>query len=145
LDLTDELLVELPGNATFYKGDSKKILPDLLPGFAAEGRNVDFVLLDGDHSAAGVAADVRALLESPAVGETLIVVHDSFNPDVRSGIESIPLAEDPKVSGFDLNFAPGRLARLGAFENQFLGGFGLVIVETAGKGAGATSSSGSGR
>jgi hypothetical protein len=34
-----------------------------------------------------------ALLESPAVQRTVILVHDSFNPEVRSGIESAGAAE----------------------------------------------------
>jgi hypothetical protein len=129
LDLSDELLVRCPPNARFHKGESSVILPELLAGFAADGRNVDFVLVDGDHSPEGVRADFEALLESPAVARTLILVHDSFNPDVRSGIESLGLADNPKVAGFDLDFIPGRLAKLGAFADQFVGGFGLVIVD----------------
>jgi hypothetical protein len=128
IDLTDELLTQVPSNVTFHRGDSRRVLPDLLGEVAAAGRTVDFVLVDGDHSSDGVRADLAALLESPAVQQTLILLHDAFNPDVRAGIESVSLGEHPRVEGFDLDFVPGRLGKLGPFEDQFLGGFGLVVV-----------------
>src|SRR5437763_10952841 len=40
---------QLP-NVTFHEGDSHVLLPELLRGIADEGRNVDFVFVDGDHS-----------------------------------------------------------------------------------------------
>ena len=129
IDLTDEFLVRRPANARFHKGDSRVVLPRLLTAFADEGHNVDFALVDGDHSTEGVRADLQALLDSPAVGRTLILVHDSFNPDVRSGIESADLVDNPKVVGLDLDFVPGRLGKLGAFADQLLGGFALVMVD----------------
>jgi hypothetical protein len=129
IDLTGELLVERPPNARFHEGDSKVILPHLLAGFADEGRNVDFVLVDGDHTHEGVSADLEALLDSPAVGRTVLLLHDSLNPDVRSGIESVVPQEHPKVIGCDLDFVPGRMAKLGAFANQLIGGFALIVVD----------------
>jgi hypothetical protein len=66
LDLSDELLFECPPNAEFHMGDSARILPELLAGFASEGRNIDFALVDGDHSPAGVKSDLDALLASRA-------------------------------------------------------------------------------
>ena len=38
--------------------------------FAGEGRNVDFVLVDGDHSSDGVKRDIEDLLNSDAVRRT---------------------------------------------------------------------------
>jgi hypothetical protein len=131
IDLTRELLAECPPNAHFHQGDSRTVLPKLLAGFASEGRHVDFVLVDGDHSAEGVRADLTALLASPSVTRTVILLHDSFNPEVRSGIESARPTEHPKVVGFDLDFVQGRLAKLGPFADQMLGGFALVLVDEA--------------
>jgi hypothetical protein len=129
IDLTNEKLKECPPNATFHLGDSKTVLPKLLADFAESGRNVDFVLVDGDHSAAGVAADLEALLDSPAIARSLILVHDSFNPIVRSGIESVRLADRPGVVGFDLDAVPGRLGKAGGFRDQLLGGFAIIVVD----------------
>jgi Methyltransferase domain len=136
IDLTRERLAECPPNAHFHQGDSREVLPELLAGFAERQREVDFALLDGDHSADGARADLAALLESPAVRRTVILVHDSFNPEVRSGIESAGAADHPKVIGFDLDFVTGRLAKLGPFADQMLGGFALVLVDEARAAAG---------
>jgi hypothetical protein len=129
IDLSGEDLACCPDNVSFHEGDSNVILAELLAVFAAEGRGVDFVLLDGDHTTTGVRADIEALLASPATRHSLILIHDSFNPEVRAGIESLRLADDPRVRGFDLDLVPGRLGRLAAFEDVFLGGFALVIVD----------------
>lgn len=128
VDLTGHFLVALPANATFHEGDSKRVLPELLAELAAAGRKVDFALVDGDHTAEGARADLEALLASSAVEETVILLHDSYNPDVRAGIEAAGLADHPKVAGFDLDFVPGRLGKIGGFADQFLGGFALVVV-----------------
>src|SRR5215212_5835999 len=50
------------GNVTFHTGDSHALLPELLTRFADEGRNVDFALVDGDHSAEGVHQDMLDLV-----------------------------------------------------------------------------------
>lgn len=129
VDLTRELLAELPPNASFHEGDSRVVLPALLAKLAAEGHNVDFVLVDGDHSCAGVRSDLEALLASPAIGRTVLLLHDSFNPEVRAGIESAGTADHPKVVGFDIDFVPGRMAKLDPLSDQLLGGFSLIIVD----------------
>ena len=72
-----------PANATLHAGDSHALLSHLLAGFAEQGRNVDFVLVDGDHSSAGVRPDVLDPLSSPAVGRSAIVVQT--RPTGRSG------------------------------------------------------------
>lgn len=129
VDLTDDRLVTCPSNATFHKGDSTVVVPRLLADFAAAGRSLDFVLVDGDHSREGVRADLDALLGSPAVVRTLILMHDSFDPAVREGIQSILLPGRPKVAGFDLDFVPGRVGKAGSLADQPLGGFALVVVD----------------
>ena len=131
IDVTRERLATHPDNARFHEGDSKVILPELLAELAEQERNVDFVLVDGDHTRAGVSADLRTLLASPAVARTVLLLHDSFNPDVRSGIESVAPGEHPKVIGCDLDFVPGRMAKLGSFADQLLGGFALILVDAS--------------
>ena len=135
IDLTGTDLAHCPANVSFHKGDSKVILAHLLARLAAEGRNVDFIHLDGDHTAAGIRADIEPLLASHAIRRSFILIHDSFNPEVRAGIESLRLPEHPKVRGFDLDFVPGRLGRVAAFEDVGLGGFAAVIVDEPGSGS----------
>ena len=58
----------VPANVQrLHTGDSKELLPGLLERLGAADRNVDFALVDGDHSAGGVRADLLNLLESPAL------------------------------------------------------------------------------
>lgn len=136
IDITDEALTGLPANATFHRGDSRTVLPELLAELAAEGRSVDFAIVDGDHSAEGARGDIEALLDSPAVTQTVILVHDSFNPLVRAGIEAVGLGNHPKVAGFDLDFVPGRVGRAGSLDDHLVGGFAFVIVDAARREAG---------
>ncbi len=135
IDLTGADLARCPANVSFHEGDSKVILAHLLARLAAEGRNVDFIHLDGDHTAAGIRADIEPLLASHAIRRSFILIHDSFNPEVRAGIESLRLPEHPKVRGFDLDFVPGRLGRVAAFEDVGLGGFAAVIVDEPASGS----------
>jgi Methyltransferase domain len=123
---------EPPSNARLYIGDSTRVLPEVLADFASQGRNVDFVLVDGDHTAAGVRADLVNLLESPAVATTVIVVHDTMNEEVRSGVEGVAFEGYPKISYVDLDFLTGYMARNGPFAGQLWGGLGLVLVDASG-------------
>lgn len=126
-DLSGDLLLERPPNVELHVGDSRVLVPEVLERIAHAGARVDFALVDGDHSSAGVRADLEALLASPAVESAVILAHDSFNPAVRAGIEAVAAAH-PKVSGFDLDLIPGRLISSGPLAGQLWGGFALFLV-----------------
>jgi hypothetical protein len=115
-----DLLAQIP-NAVFHAGDSHGLLPLVLADLAAQGQTVDFALVDGDASALGVQADLEALLGSPAVSQTVILVHDSLNEGKRAAIESISGA-----SYVDLDFVPGHVFADEA-QQQWLG-FALILV-----------------
>ena len=72
-------------NVVFHTGDSHEQLPRLLDELSASDRNVDFALVDGDHSAQGVKRDLEDLLASPSVGRSVILLHDTLNRRVRTG------------------------------------------------------------
>jgi hypothetical protein len=120
---------ELP-NVTFHTGDSHKLLPELLERLDDADRNVDFVLVDGDHSAEGVRQDVHDLLESPAIGRTIIVLHDTMNEMVRAGLESVRYETYPKVAHVDLDFVAGYMFREPSLLHELWGGLGLVVVDS---------------
>jgi hypothetical protein len=115
-----------PSNVTLHVGDSHELLPRLLASLATAGRHVDFALVDGDHSAEGVCRDVRDLLDSPAVTDTVIVLHDTANAQVRAGLEAAEPAAHPKVRLIDLAFV--ELQRPAAVLMEEWGGLGLIIV-----------------
>jgi Methyltransferase domain len=118
-------------NVTFHEGDSHILLPELLSGLTEEARNVDFALVDGDHSSEGVRLDVTALLDSPATTSSLIVIHDTSNELVRAGLERIPFEAYPKVAHVDLDFLPGYVFREPSLRHELWGGLGLVVVDSA--------------
>jgi Methyltransferase domain len=120
-------------NVHFHVGDSHELLPVLLAGLSAAGRNVDFVLVDGDHSSEGVKADMTDLLESAAVGRAVIVMHDTLNENVREGLEEVPYEAYPKVAHVDLDFVAGYMFREEALQHELWGGLGLVLVDAARK------------
>jgi hypothetical protein len=116
-------------NVRMLVGDGHEQLPRLLAELVAAASSVDFVLVDGDHSAEGVHADIDDLLGSPAIRRTVILVHDSLNEQVRAGLEAVPYHLHEKVRWVDLDFARGGVARLPGLEGQCWGGFALIVVD----------------
>lgn len=115
-------------NVTFHIGDSHELLPRVLAGLADKGANVDFVLVDGDHTAVGVRRDLEDLLSSPSTGRTVILLHDTLNERVRAGLEQIDYDAFEKVQFHDLDFVQGRVMREGPLKDEFWCGLGLVVT-----------------
>lgn len=118
-------------NVTFHTGDSHELLPRLLGDLAGSGEKVDFVLVDGDHTPDGVERDVRDLLASEAIRETVILLHDTLNDDVRRGLRAVDYDAEPKVAYVDLDFVGGHLSKGGPYHNELWGGLGLIVVDVA--------------
>lgn len=114
-----------------HAGDSRYLLPAVLESFVDEGRNVDFALVDGDHSEDGVRRDVQALLESRALGRSVIVLHDTMNETVRRGLERVRFDSYPKVAYVELDFVAGQLFREPTIKDELWGGLGLVLCDAA--------------
>ncbi len=114
----------------FHSGDSHALLPQVLATFAEAGRNVDFVLVDGDHSSDGVRRDAIDLLSSPAVSETIILLHDTANELVRHGLDRVPFEAHPKVAFVELDFVGGYVMSRSDLDGEIWGGLGLVWVSS---------------
>jgi hypothetical protein len=119
-------------NVTLHTGDSHVLLKELLSELAAAGSNVDFALVDGDHSADGAEEDLRDLLSSDAVRNTVILLHDTTNEEVREGFARVDLDAEAKVVHHDLDFVVGHLSEGGDFHHQLWGGIGLIVVDDGG-------------
>jgi hypothetical protein len=128
-----ETQITAPANAHLHVGDSRELLPDLMRRFEAEGRNVDFVLVDGDHTPEGVRADVVNLLSSSALGRTVVLLHDTLNEAVRAGLEDVAFQDFPNVAYVHLDLVCGYMVRSGPFARQLWGGLGLVLVDATGE------------
>ena len=124
-----EIDLEPLSNVAVHTGDSHELLRVTLQRFADEERNVDFALVDGDHTAEGVQRDVEDLLGSDAVSMTVILLHDTANEEVRAGLDAVDYASSPKVKAVDLDFVPGYLVKTAAFHNEIWGGLGLIVVD----------------
>ena len=116
-------------NVVFHTGDSHVLVNEYLAQATAEGRSIDFILIDGDHSADGVRRDIVDVLASGAVTRTVIVLHDTLNPVVREGIEAAGIPEHEKVALFELDLVPGYLARSEPYRLQMWGGLGVIVVD----------------
>jgi len=99
-------------NVEAMHADSSSALMDL----SARGKRFDFALIDADHSFASARDD---LLKTAALADT-IVLHDSFNPECRSGY--LAALEQLDVYS-DLDLADGHIQSDGLW-----GGLGVVVT-----------------
>lgn len=118
-------------NVTFHEGDNHVLLPQLLSRLADEARNVDFVLVDGDHSAAGARRDIEDLLASGAVRNTFILLHDTMNEGVLHGLDAVDLHSRPEIAFVDLAFVQLSPRTPRALDEAW-GGLGLIVIDTDG-------------
>jgi hypothetical protein len=109
--------------------ESRELRP-ALESFAAAGRNIDFVLIDGSDSSGGIRDDVEDLLNAPAISSTVILIRDTTNETIRAGLDEIAYAAWPKVAYVDLDFVPGHMMREGRVRYALRGGLGLIIVDS---------------
>jgi Methyltransferase domain len=115
-------------NVTFHVGDSHELLPRVLKNLEEQNTKVDFVLVDGDHSADGVRRDIEDLLRSPVISQALILVHDSSNPEVRAGLDAVNYRDWGPVSWVDLDWLPGYVPRDRAMSGEPWAGLGLIVT-----------------
>jgi hypothetical protein len=115
-------------NVEFHIGDSHDLLPPFLTDLARRGESIDFAFVDGDHSAGGVRRDVLDLLESSCMHHGVILLHDTLNADVRTGLEQIDFSAFDSVCFVDLDLVSGRVMREGPQKNELWWGLGIVVL-----------------
>jgi hypothetical protein len=69
------------------------------------------------------------LLNSPAVGQTVILAHDTLNEEVRQGLQEVDYDAHEHLAWVDLDFVPGYVARLPERFGECWGGLGLIIID----------------
>jgi hypothetical protein len=109
IDPSCEASVRGLANVELLIGDSKETLPGVLEQIAERGLSLEFVLIDGDHSQAGVRGDIEPLLDLRPTRPCYILMHDSFNPACRQGMATALWARSPYVHKVDLDFIPGKI------------------------------------
>jgi hypothetical protein len=121
-------------NAELVVGMSQETLPGVIRKIEEQGLSLEFVLVDGDHSEAGVRGDIECLLKYKPKKPCYIVMHDGFNPFCREGMASAPWESSPHVHSVDLDFVQGRYyAPDATFQGMAVGsqmwqGLGLAVM-----------------
>lgn len=122
---------EWPDNVTLHTGDSHELLPTFLAQLAEQCRNVDFVIVDGDHTPDGVRRDIEDLLDTSALARTAILIHDTANERVRRGLDAVRFSAWPKVAHVELDWIPGQLFAEPTLRNELWYGLGLVLIDSS--------------
>jgi hypothetical protein len=101
----------LPPNVDLRIGDRKRLLENTLAELEHRKLPLNFVLIDADHSAAGVQRDIETLIHRrlPPVEPMFVLIHDSGNPGCRQGIARASWAKCPYVHTVEMDFVPGQI------------------------------------
>jgi hypothetical protein len=97
----------------FLAGDSRILLPKLIDKLQFESAPLGFVLIDGDHSTEAVRSDINSLLRFVPNRPVYIVLHDSFNPECRTGMLTADWKKCPYVHFVEIDFVTGMFFREG--------------------------------
>jgi hypothetical protein len=117
-------------NVTFLTGKSSDVLPLLFRELTSAGLSVDFILIDGDHSAEGVKRDISFVLQYVPLKPLFVVMHDSFNPDCRQGLLDSPWRESPYCHWVELDFVPGCVVdNEASARGELWGGLGIAYFQ----------------
>lgn len=112
-------------NVDYLIGDSKRIVPELVSKINSTLENIDFILIDGDHTSQGVLADIANVLKLVPKKSITVLLHDSFNPECRKGIKLYNYDANSFVHNVELDFAKGVFNLKGLYR-QMWGGFALI-------------------
>jgi hypothetical protein len=120
-----------PDNVDLRIGSSVDLIPQALADFEARGVPLNFVLVDADHSAAGVKRDLELVLAYQPREPMVILMHDSGNPDTRRGILSVDWAANPHLHMVDCDFVPGQIIEhsVAGDRGEVWGGLGLAYLD----------------
>jgi glycosyltransferase involved in cell wall biosynthesis len=132
IDIDPEVTSRVPPmeNVSFLTGPSTTLLPLLFQALDEADIPIDFVLIDGDHSADGVRRDIEIILQYVPKRPMFVMMHDSFNPECRRGMMSARWQDSPYVVWVDVDFVPGRIIEgdNNKFKGEMWGGLALALI-----------------
>ena len=93
----------------FMTGDSSKLLPEVFAHLEAGGIDLQFVLIDGDHTPEGVRRDIETVLTYRPRSPMVVLMHDSYNPGCRSGMLTAAWESSPYVHCLEIDYVCGQI------------------------------------
>jgi hypothetical protein len=119
-------------NVHYLTGNSVEILPNLLKQLTNAGVPVEFILIDGDHSAEGVLKDISTILDYVPTKPLFVLLHDSFNPGCRSGMLKTNFSRSRYCHSVELDFVPGCIVEHGGpSDGELWGGLAMAYFNPA--------------
>jgi hypothetical protein len=115
----------------YIVGKSYEILPSIFREIEEKGQKLEFILVDGDHSTEAVHNDLTCILEYPHKNPLTIVLHDSFNPQCRKGIESIDYEKYRHVKYIELDYIGGSYWHNDTYREMW-GGLAVILIDPNG-------------
>ncbi len=116
-------------NVEFIIGDSMKEIPVFLSEFKKTDKNIEFILIDGDHSQTGIKTDIDNILKIIPKKDIYVMMHDSFNPYCRQGIINAKWHECPYVHDVQIDFIHGIFSPTVETDRCMWGGFALALLK----------------
>lgn len=116
----------------FRVGESNLIIDRIFKEIENNNHQLEFILVDGDHSKRGVKQDLEAILAYPHKNKITILLHDSFNPQSRSGIKSLKYNNYKNVSYVELDYITGSFWHNKSYREMW-GGFAMIIIDPQNK------------
>lgn len=117
-------------NVEWVEGDSKDTLPELISRINNIGEEVNFILIDGDHSYKTVLHDINNVLQyQPLKSEVVLMIHDSWYEQSRHAINKAGWNDSPYVQFVEKDFVVGDLIHSTEEEGKiFVGGLALAVL-----------------
>src|SRR4030042_5987678 len=116
-------------NTRFLNGPITLVLPALLQELTANNIPVDLILINDNYSAEEMKNNLNIILSYQPMKQLFILIHNSFNPDCRKGIQETDWKQSPFLDFVDLDFIPGRMiADESPPRKQLFGGLCLACL-----------------
>lgn len=118
-------------NTQYLIGHSAKSLPMLLDSLRSKNLWPDFILIDADHTEAGVRGDIQNVLKRQPLRRTYVLMHDSFNPGCRRGIANAGWEHSPYAHFVELDYTTGCVVDQpgNPANGQMWGGLGFAVLD----------------
>lgn len=131
VDIDHSLIENKEGlkNIEYILGDSKETLPKLISDINLKEKEINFILIDGDHEYETVYQDIQNILNIKPQGDLILLLHDSWYSGVRQAINDTNWESNPYISYIDTDFCTGDLM-WSDYRNEYLyvGGLALIIM-----------------